>query len=215
MNGEGRRAEAAPVSLRLPGADLRLFRNESWGEPTERLHSRLIAEIPWRQQSITLFGKTLPQPRLICWMGDAGCTYTYSGTRWEPEPWHPLVDVLRTRVEALAGARFNAVLLNLYRDGADSMGYHADDEPELGEKPVIASLSFGAERAMTFRHRHDPAQATQRITLGDGDLLVMQGDTQKNWRHAIPKTSRIIGPRVNLTFRRIASSPRLPEDGRP
>jgi len=199
----------------FPAAELQLFRQADWGEPTDRLLARLIAEIPWRQQSITLFGKTHMQPRLICWMGEPGCTYRYSGARWEPEPWHPLVDALRVRVEALSDARFNAVLLNLYRDGADSMGYHADDEPELGEQPVIASLSFGAERTMHFRHRHDPAQPTQRVTLGDGDLLMMRGDTQKSWRHAIPKTQRPIGPRVNLTFRRIAPSSRLPEDGRP
>lgn len=201
----------APVSLPFRGADLRLFRQEDWGEPTDRLLARLIAEIPWRQQSIALFGKIHLQPRLICWMGDPDCAYRYSGTRWEPQPWHPLVDALRSRVEALTDARFNAVLLNLYRDGADSMGSHADDEPELGERPTIASLSFGAERAMHFRHRHDRTQPTQRIFLEDGDLLVMRGDTQSNWRHAIPKTRRPVGPRVNLTFRRIFSAPRLPE----
>lgn len=214
MTETGRQPTTAPVSFPFPGADLLLFRNGRWGEPTDRLLGRLVAEIPWRQQSITLFGKTHPQPRLICWMGDPGCAYSYSGTRWEPEPWHLLVDAVRARVEALSGAPFNAVLLNLYRDGADSMGFHADDEPELGERPVIASLSFGAERTMHFRHRHDPAQPTQCITLGDGDLLVMRGDTQKNWRHAIPKTRRPIGPRLNLTFRRIVAARRLPESAR-
>ncbi len=209
MTDPGRLPTGAPVCLPLPGADVTLFRDESWGRPTDRLLAPLIAEIPWRQQSITLFGKTHMQPRLICWMGDPGCAYRYSGVRWEPEPWHPVVDALRTRVEALTDARFNAVLLNLYRDGADSMGFHADDEPELGERPVIASLSLGAERIMHFHHRHDRAQPTQRVSLGDGDLLVMRGDTQGNWRHAIPKTRRPVGPRVNLTFRRIVLSPHL------
>jgi alkylated DNA repair dioxygenase AlkB len=147
-------------------------------------------------------------------MGDPDCAYRYSGTRWEPEPWHPLVDVLRTRVEALTHERFNAVLLNFYRDGADSMGFHADDETELGALPVIASLSLGAQRTMHFRHRLDRAQPTLRVSLGDGDLLVMRGDTQRNWRHAVPKTKRPVGPRVNLTFRRIFSAPRLSESAR-
>lgn len=201
----------AAGSLQLPGAELHLFRQADWGEPTDRLLTRLTTEIPWRQQSITLFGKTHMQPRLICWMGDPGCAYRYSGTRWEPEPWHSLVEALRVRVEALSGARFNAVLLNLYRDGADSMGYHADDEPELGEQPVIASLSLGAERTMHFRHRHDRTEPTRRVALADGDLLVMRGTTQRNWCHAIPKTQRPIGARVNLTFRQITLARRLPE----
>jgi len=208
---ESGRLPTAPVAIPIADADLLLFRQAQWGQPTDALLARLIDEIPWRRQSVTLFGKTHPQPRLICWMGDPGCAYLYSGTRWEPEPWHPLVDALRTRAEALSGARFNAVLLNLYRDGADSMGFHADDEPELGERPVIASLSLGAERTMLLRHRHDRAQATQRLPLADGDLLVMRGDTQRNWRHAIPKTRRPVGPRLNLTFRRIVSAPRLPD----
>ncbi len=207
--------ETPPTSLPFPDADLQLFRNENWGGSADGLLARLIAEISWRQRRITLFGKTHLQPRLICWMGDPGCTYRYSGSRWESEPWHPLVDEMRARVEALSGAPFNAVLLNLYRDGADSMGFHADDEPELGERPVIASLSFGAERTMHFRHRHDRAQPTRRVALMDGDLLVMRGDTQANWRHAMPKTRRPVGPRVNLTFRRVSAAARLPEGASP
>jgi alkylated DNA repair dioxygenase AlkB len=201
VNLKGRPAEAAPVFL--PGADLLLVRNADWGAPADELLARLIAEIPWRQESISLFGRTHMQPRLICWMGDPGCAYAYSGKRHEPEPWHPLAAGLRTRAEQLTGATFNAVLLNLYRNGADSMGFHADDEPELGQRPVIASLSFGAERTMHFQHRHDQMFPTHRVPLPDGSLLVMRGDTQANWRHAIPKTRKTVGPRVNLTFRRI------------
>ncbi len=174
-----------------------------WGAPNAAILDRLIAEIPWRQENITLFGKTHLQPRLLCWMGDPGCAYAYSGTRHEPERWHPLVAELRGRVEKASGETFNSVLLNLYRDGQDSMGFHADDEPELGARPVIASLSFGAERVMHFRHRHDRNLPTRRLPLPDGSLLVMRGDTQANWKHAIPKTRKPIGPRVNLTFRRI------------
>lgn len=194
---------AFPAERRLPGADLMLMKDIDWGKPPQELLIRLIGEIPWQQESITLFGRTHLQPRLICWMGDPGCAYRYSGKRYEPEPWHPLVADLRARAETLANASFNSVLLNFYRDGNDGMGFHADDEPELGDRPVIASLSFGAERIMHFRHRHDRALPTARVPLPNASLLVMRGQTQTNWKHAIPKTRRPIGPRVNLTFRRI------------
>lgn len=186
----------------LPDAKLSLIEGLDWGAPDDAILSRLTAEIPWRQESIVLFGKTHLQPRLICWMGDPDCRYRYSGRTYEPVPWHPLVADLRTRVERRAQARFNTVLLNLYRNGQDSMGFHADDESELGARPVIASLSFGAERRMHFRHRHERIP-TERISLPGGSLLIMRGDTQTNWKHAIPKTRKPIGPRVNLTFRRI------------
>tara|TARA_R110000782_G_scaffold182437_6_gene272739 strand:- start:85443 stop:86054 length:612 start_codon:yes stop_codon:yes gene_type:complete len=196
---------AMPAARPLPlaDADLLLVEGTDWGWPTPELLSRLIADIPWRQESITLFGKTHLQPRLLCWMGDEGCAYRYSGRSFAPEPWHGHVAALRERVETLAQARFNSVLLNLYRNGSDSMGFHADDEPELGERPVIASVSLGAERIMHFRHRHDRGISAQRVALVDGSLLIMRGDMQANWKHAIPKTRQAIGPRVNLTFRRI------------
>jgi len=196
-------AEPVMRALSLTGADLQLHTGVDWGMPAPRPFARLTAEIPWRQESITLFGRTCLQPRLLCWMGDPGCTYSYSGKRYEPQPWHPLVTDLRKRAENLAEAQFNSVLLNYYRDGQDSMGWHADDEPELGERPVIASLSFGAERIMHFRHRHDRTVPTERIPLPDTSLLIMRGDTQANWKHALPKTRKVIGPRVNLTFRHI------------
>jgi len=197
------RQTGSSLDLALPDGNLRLFPAIAFAPTNRDMVARLQAAIPWRQESITLFGRTHTQPRLICWMGDAGCTYRYSGRTWEPEPWHPLVADLRSRVEELTGEWFNSVLLNLYRDGSDSMGFHADDEPELGKTPVIASLSFGAERVMHFRHRHDRSLPTRKIALPDGSLLVMRGETQANWRHAIPKTRRPAGPRINLTFRRI------------
>lgn len=173
------------------------------GMATEDILKRLTAEIPWRQEAITLFGKRHMQPRLLCWMGDAGSTYRYSGVLHSPQPWHPLVDNLRERVEALAGARFNSVLLNLYRDGQDSMGFHADDEPELGVAPVIASLSLGAARIFHLRHRRDGAVPTQKLRLTDGSLLIMRGNSQRDWKHGVPKTRMAVGPRINLTFRLI------------
>lgn len=192
---------------------MRYFPSLDLGESGAALLSRLTAETGWRQDSITLFGKTHKQPRLHAWVGDAGCAYTYSGLRMEPDPWTPLLSDLRARVEEIAGARFNSVLLNLYRDGADSMGAHADDEPELGPRPVIASLSLGAERTLSFTHRAR-RHAALRLPLAHGSLLVMAGETQTHWKHAISKTARAVGPRINLTFRQIVTAPGGPRQGR-
>lgn len=192
-----------PQRIEIPGAALCIIPRLLLPEETGGMLATLIAQTPWRQDNITLFGRTMPQPRLVAWVGDPGCVYSYSGLRLEPLPWTPLLSRLRARVEAASGHRFNSVLLNLYRDGNDSMGLHADDEPELGPQPVIASLSLGAERPIVFRHRRDKTMQPLRLPLADGSLLVMRGDTQANWKHEIPKSRRPMGPRVNLTFRQI------------
>ncbi len=159
--------------------------------------ARLVAETPWRADTIVVYGKRWLQPRLSAWYGEA--SYTYSGLRLEPLPMTPLLERLRAAVEAATGHRYNSVLLNYYRDGADSMGMHADDEPELGPRPVIASLSFGATR--TFILRHKASKRTLKCDLTDGSLLLMGGSLQHNWLHGINKTARPTGARVNLTFR--------------
>lgn len=161
--------------------------------------ARLIAETDWRAESIVLWGKLHPQPRLTAWHGEAA--YTYSGLRLEPLPFTPLLLELKQAVEAASGHRFNSVLLNYYRNERDSMGMHSDDETELGPQPVIASLSFGASR--TFILRHKGTKQTLKLGLNDGTLIVMSGNTQKHWLHGINKSARLIGPRVNLTFRYI------------
>jgi alkylated DNA repair dioxygenase AlkB len=191
------------VDLSVAGADIGLTEKFIAAPSTVTLLAHLIAEIPWRQEHITLFGKTPVQPRLIAWMGDAGCRYRYSGKTYDPLPWTPLVAGLRDRISAASGHSFNSVLINYYRDGRDSMGLHSDDEPELGQQPVIASLSLGAARMIVFRHRHDKTVAPVRLPLSDGSLLTMRGDAQSNWKHEIPKTRRPVGARINLTFRRI------------
>ena len=142
----------------------------------------------------------MPTPRLTAWMGDHA--YRYSGLTNEPQPWPPALATLRDRLSEELGAPFNSCLANLYRDGSDSMGYHADDEPELGPQPVIASISLGARRRFALRHR----TSRQRWTweLGEGDLLVMSGESQRDYLHAVPKTARPVGPRMNLTFRHFA-----------
>jgi alkylated DNA repair dioxygenase AlkB len=170
------------------------------GLPNGEVLVRLIAETAWRSEIITVWGKQHPQPRLTAWHGEAA--YAYSGLKLEPLPFTPLQQELLAAVEAVSGRRFNSVLLNYYRDGRDSMGMHSDNEPELGPEPAIASLSFGATR--TFVLQHKSTRQRRNIDLTDGSLLLMGGSLQHFWVHGIHKTSRTIGPRVNLTFRFIA-----------
>ena len=160
----------------------------------------LRGAIPWEQRSISMFGRTIPQPRLTAWMGSAA--YTYSRQRHEPAPLPFGVWRLRQCVEREAGATFNSVLANLYRDGRDSVAWHADDEPELGDDPVIASLSFGATR--DFHVRHNLSRQRWTIPLAHGDLLVMLPGVQRAYQHAIPKARDPVGVRINLTFRAVA-----------
>ena len=161
----------------------------------------LLETVRWRQEVITLFGRQIPQPRLSAWYGDPAAVYTYSGLTNTPQPWTPLLAELRGAVEEAAGAGFNAALLNYYRDGKDSMGMHADDEPELGTHPLIASLSLGSSRRFVLRHRKR-ADGRLDLELGHGSLLVMGGSTQHHYRHGVPKQAGR-GARVNLTFRRV------------
>lgn len=168
-----------------------------WVPDADQLFDRLEALIAWEQLEITLFGRTVPTPRLTAWMGDA--PYTYSGVLNEPQPWpEPLLD-LRHRLQQELGSPFNCCLANLYRDGTDSMGSHRDDEPELGDRPTIASISLGARRRFAVRH----VVTGQRWSwdLGAGDLLIMGAESQIDFTHAVPKASREVGPRMNLTFR--------------
>jgi alkylated DNA repair dioxygenase AlkB len=164
----------------------------------------LLDAVPWKQEHIVLFGRRIAQPRLSCWMGDPGAVYTYSGASFEPTPWVEAAADIRRRVEAAARTPFNSVLLNLYRTGADSMGFHADDEPELGDAPIIASVSLGATRRFVLRpRRHRRSMPSVRLSLEHGSLLVMRGETQRLWAHGVPREPSVVGARVNLTFRRI------------
>lgn len=167
------------------------------------LMNALQEEIPWKQEHIKLFGKTHPTPRLTAWHGDAHCVYKYSGVVNQPFPWTPSLLTIKTRIESLSnGATFNCVLLNFYRDGCDKMGWHADDEKELGPNPSIASVSFGATRRFDFKHKTE-ANNKFSIHLESGSLLLMQGDMQHHWLHQLPAQKRISEPRINLTFRNI------------
>lgn len=166
-----------------------------------RLLDELRQGLAWQQDTIRLFGKRHAIPRLHQWYGDPDTTYKWSGLVMEPLPWPPEVHVIKQQVEAASQARFNSVLANLYRDGNDSMGWHADDEPELGDEPVIASLSLGADRDFLLRHRTRELP-TKYLRLEHGSLLIMAGTTQQYWQHALPKRRRVSAPRINLTFRR-------------
>ena len=189
-----------PLQLNLPDADVRLWRPAFRPDEVDELLALLRTRIDWQQEDIVIFGQTRRVPRLVAWHGDPGTAYTYSGTAHEPLPWTPELQRIRQRVEELTAHRFNSVLLNLYRDGRDGMGWHADDEPELGREPVIASVSLGATRRFKLRHRRSRS-AANTLDLAHGDLLLMAGQTQHAYLHAVPKTARPVGTRVNLTFR--------------
>jgi alkylated DNA repair dioxygenase AlkB len=169
-----------------------------WVEDADRLLEVLQDRIVWEQHELTLYGRTMPTPRLTAWIGDRA--YRYSGIVNEPAPWPEALASLQERLRQELDVAFNSCLANLYRDGTDSMGYHSDNEPELGPQPTIASISLGDRRRFVLRHR--VTQARWIWELGQGDLLVMRDESQSDYAHAVPKTSRPVGPRMNLTFRR-------------
>ena len=189
-------------SIDLAGAELAF--DDCWMAKSEAdaLFTGLRDAIPWSIHRIRLFGRDVDSPRLSCWIGDPGTGYTYSGTHFEPNPWPVALRAIRARLASELRIDFNSVLVNLYRDGRDSMGWHSDDERELGAQPVIASLSLGATRRFVLKHRSDPSRKFA-LELPHGGLLLMRGVTQANYRHALPRTARPVGSRINLTFRRI------------
>ena len=170
----------------------------------DRLLDSLTNTLQWQQKQIRMFGSWLDMPRLTCWYGDAGCSYTYSGLTEEPLPWTPELLQIKQMLFERAGITCNSVLANLYRDQKDSMGWHSDDEKELGPEPVIASISLGAVRRFDLRHKQE-AGLQIRLPLAHGSLLVMEGVTQTFWKHQVPKepATRVTGSRINLTFRTI------------
>jgi alkylated DNA repair dioxygenase AlkB len=164
----------------------------------DRLFKVLKAEVRWRQEK-TRFGHALP--RLTAWYADPGLTYSYSGVTHQALEWTAPLDDIRRKVEAAAGAPFNSLLLNYYRGGGDSIGWHADDEPELGRNPVVPSVSLGATRTFVLRHNATGERHTFELT--HGSLLLMAGTLQHHYKHAVPRSRNAVGPRINLTFRRI------------
>lgn len=184
----------------LPNADIAYYPNFFDADKSKILFEKLLNEIPWQQDNITVFGKTHPQPRLTCLFGNEGKPYSYSNIVMQPHQWNPILMFIKNEIEEVCFENFTTVLLNLYRDGKDSNGWHADNEKELGRNPVIASVSFGAERSFHLQH-NTIGDAKLKITLENGSLLLMKGETQHFWKHQIPKTAKSIAPRINLTFR--------------
>lgn len=203
MTGDLFSANEGLIQIPMHDAEVFYLRYLLPEEIARTVMQNLIDEVPWRAENITVWGKTFLQPRLIAWYGDLGKSYTYSGIHLNALPWtHALLD-LKSRVEAVAGTDFNSVLLNYYRDHRDSMGFHSDDEKELGKRPIIASVSLGEERAFILKHKTEKALKPVRLKLVSGSLLLMKGETQHYWKHGIDKEAHPCGPRVNLTFRRI------------
>ena len=186
--------------LSVTDAQVMLWRTVDFGDEQDIL-DKLIKDTPWRLEHVTVWGKTYPQPRLVAWYGDDAMNYSYSGVSLSALPWTPGLLQLKDKVDRLCDTSFNSVLLNYYRDHRDSMGFHADDEPELGQFPTIASVSFGEERQFVLKHKYREDIEDVKLHLPSGSLLLMRGATQANWKHGIPKESRPCGPRVNLTFR--------------
>jgi len=188
------------ITFDLPNAEIEYYPHFFDAEKSKMLFEKLLNEIPWQQDNITVFGKTHPQPRLTCLFGNEGKPYSYSNIVMQPHHWNPLLMFIKNEIEEVCLENFTTVLLNLYRDGKDSNGWHADNEKELGRNPVIASVSFGAERSFHLQH-NTITDAKLKITLENGSLLLMKGETQHFWKHQIPKTAKTLQPRINLTFR--------------
>ena len=168
-----------------------------------QMFETLIANIPWQQEHLRIAGKLCAIPRLQCWMGDRTSEYGYSGVRLTPCPWHETVKVIHDRVADLSGTTFNSVLINYYRNGQDSVAWHADDESELGESPVIASVSLGAERIFELKQKLQTPAKKYKLPLRHASLLIMGGTMQQHWLHQLPKVQGFNEGRINLTFRNI------------
>lgn len=187
------------IIFALPDAEIEYFPSFFSLEESNDLFEKLKTEVHWQQDTITAFGHSHLQPRLTALYGNEGKPYGYSNIVMQPHQWTQLIMHIKNEVEKVCQENFTTVLLNLYRNGQDSNGWHADNEKELGRNPIIASVSFGAERA--FQLKHNSQEVKQNITLENGSLLIMKGSTQHFWKHQIPKTKKEIGPRINLTFR--------------
>nr|WP_299074275.1 alpha-ketoglutarate-dependent dioxygenase AlkB [uncultured Allomuricauda sp.] len=188
--------------LDLPQSDIAYYPNFISSEKATMYFNLLKQTISWQQDEITVFGKTYAQPRLTALYGNNGKTYTYSNITMRPNPFTQELHQIKTLVEKEIQIEFSTCLLNYYRDGKDSNGWHSDDEKELGENPPIASISLGTERFFHLRNISDKT-LKHKIVLEHGSLLVMKGETQHHWQHQIPKTGKKIGERINLTFRAI------------
>jgi len=167
----------------------------------QQVFQTLLNEVAWKNDEVMIYGKHIITKRKVAWYGDTEYSYTYSNTTKQAQIWTPELLKLKTLVEELSGNRFNSCLLNLYHNGSEGMSWHSDDEKDMEKNSAIASLTFGAERKFSFKHRS--TKQTLSILLESGSLLVMKGTTQSHWLHSLPKTTKVLSPRINLTFRNI------------
>lgn len=188
-------------AIPVPDGTLTLDQQFLNTDQADTLYQQLSQELNWRQDNIRMFGRIVAIPRLQVFQGEPGIRYHYSGLTLETETWHPAINALRHKIEQVCGYRFNSVLINFYRNGQDGMGWHSDDEPELGTNPTIASVTLGQPRRFLLRHKSDKAIPRQELLLEHGSLLIMADQLQHHWQHSIPKTKRIMQGRINLTFR--------------
>jgi alkylated DNA repair dioxygenase AlkB len=176
---------------------------ELFNESTSDLFFKSLTEnIAWKQEPVKIMGQEIMQPRLTAWYGDQGKSYSYTGITMNPLPW--TIDLLKIKeaVQKISGEVFNSALLNLYRDGSDSVGWHRDNEKSLGINPVIGSVSFGVPRVFSLKHYKDK-KLKEKILLTNGSFLLMKGETQHKWLHSIQKDPAVVRPRINITFRTI------------
>jgi len=197
--------------IELPDADVVLFPAFFSAAESDLLLDALTQKIAWKQEKVSMFGRTLDVPRLTAWYWEEGITYSYSGITHRALAWSADLLEIKARLERIASTpsssiTFNSVLLNRYRDGSDSVSWHSDDERALGTNPVIASVSFGQPRRFQFKHKHD-SQLRATVELTHGSLLLMRGATQHHWMHQIPKSKQRLGERINLTYRVIHPQP--------
>jgi alkylated DNA repair dioxygenase AlkB len=185
-------------------AEIRLLHGFLSSTQTRQIFDNLLNAVPWRHDKIRLYGREHMLPRLQQWFGDEGGVYRWSGIEMVPEPWSPVLRAIKLEVETAARTQFNSLLVNLYRDGKDTVSWHSDDEPGLGVDPVIASVSLGASREFLLRHKTRREIPKISMTLSDGSLLLMAGPTQRCWEHSVPRRAAATGARINLTFRNIA-----------
>ncbi len=190
--------------LEMPDSEIVFYPSFFSKERSDAYYDDLYANIAWKQEQIKLYGKQLDLPRLTAWYGDRGASYKYSGIRVKPQSWiAPLLEIKKA-IESLSGNVFNSVLLNLYRQERDGVSWHSDNEPELGQNPIIGSVSFGGTRRFQFKHKKNKAWRYE-IKLPHGSYLLMKGATQNYWLHQVPKETKPYRPRINLTFRTIVS----------
>lgn len=190
------------IVFQVPDAHIEYYPNFFSEEEANVLFEKLLTETSWQQDNITVFGKTYPQPRLTALFGNEGMPYSYSNITMHPQPWNEILLQMKLKIAEVTQCNFTTVLLNRYRNGQDSNGWHADNEKELGTSPTIASISLGAPRAFHLQH-NSIKEAKLKLTLEHGSLLLMKGTTQHCWKHQIPKTAKTIDQRINLTFRAI------------